>query len=115
MTTHWTDDPEPGSGHLTLQGSLTIADVAEVRDQCLEAFARGTEQITLDISGLTAIDVAGVQLLCACHRFAAQHGQNMQLHTGDNGPFRTLTSQTGMARGTGCHPDRAEQCLWLSD
>ncbi|KAE8755334.1 STAS domain-containing protein [Paraburkholderia madseniana] len=61
-------------GTVQLDGELTIYRVLELKDTLLVAL-RGVGALTVDLSAVTAIDSAGVQLLVAAQRMAAEKGQ----------------------------------------
>ena len=61
---------DPQTGLLTLKGSLGIYTVASIRERLLELIARG-EPLQIDLSKITEIDTAGLQLLLLAKR---QHG-----------------------------------------
>ncbi|PLX84139.1 MAG: hypothetical protein C0614_05235 [Desulfuromonas sp.] len=106
-----TNDAEQDVTAIKLTNRLTIAEAASLKAQML----RGLEQspvVTIDISQIDTFDVAGIQLLCACHRQAVQNGQTMRLHVGENRPFLDLIAQIGMERSQGCNPQNGQDCLW---
>lgn len=107
----WRYNAEQGSGELILEGDLTVVEVASIRDQILAAFGEA-DTVTIDITAVTTIDIAGVQLLCACHRYAAKHGQTVRLQAGGNRLLSAVVSQTGMERNFGCDPQWGEDCFW---
>ncbi|OHC68147.1 MAG: hypothetical protein A2045_10700 [Rhodocyclales bacterium GWA2_65_20] len=49
------------------QGELTIYTVTEIRDRLLEAMAM-TDKIEIDLTGVTDIDTAGLQLMLLAKR-----------------------------------------------
>lgn len=111
--TNWSFDPECNAGTLAILGDLTIGQVAALKQSLVEAFANAG-QVTVDVSSATAVDVAGVQLLCACHRFASGRGQQMCLRLGDNQSFLQFLDDVGFARDFICGHGNADQCLWAS-
>lgn len=63
---------------LALDGELTIYRAAELRAALLAALEAGPA-LALDLSGCTEIDCAGVQLLLAAQRSAAEAGGAVRL------------------------------------
>jgi anti-anti-sigma factor len=57
-------------GRLEIKGELNIFTAAELRLQLLEAIATGTE-LDVDLSQVSEIDSAGLQLMIAAKRDAA--------------------------------------------
>lgn len=53
---------EKGTKTLRLEGELTIYRAAELKDEILKAMA-GTASLEIDLSGITEVDGAGLQLL----------------------------------------------------
>lgn len=61
---------------LEIKGELSIFTAAGLREQMLEALAAGTE-VEVDLSGVSEIDSAGLQLMVAAKREAAVRAQNL--------------------------------------
>ena len=64
-------------GHLEIKGEFNIFTAAELRLQLLEALATGTE-LEVDLAHVSEIDSAGLQLMLAAKREAAN--RNLALH-----------------------------------
>lgn len=94
---------------MTLQGELTIRSVGEFKNSLLEAFD-SAEQVTVDVSSTTDVDVAGVQLLCACQRSSASRGKQMRLRLGDNKRFADFLAEIGLPPDFICNHDEKELC-----
>lgn len=63
---------------LGLDGELTIYRAAELKAQLLEAL-EGAGALEVDLSGVTEIDSAGVQLLLLARRHAQSLGRELTL------------------------------------
>lgn len=59
--------PQGHSARVVLAGELTIYTVAEIKAGLAEAMAQADE-IEVDLSGITEVDTAGVQLLLIAKR-----------------------------------------------
>lgn len=66
---------------LALGPELTIAQAAAWRDALVDALCATEGDLALDLSGVTDIDSAGVQLLLATRRSLAERGAALQLRT----------------------------------
>lgn len=64
---------------LSLGPELTIAFAAASHQQLAEALAGGTGALTLDLSGVTEFDSAGLQLLLATRRSLAASGRPLRI------------------------------------
>lgn len=60
-----------------LEGELTIYRAADLKDVCLAAI--DADEPALDLSGITEIDTAGVQLLLLARREASARGRTLLL------------------------------------
>lgn len=80
-----------------VKGDMTISHVSDLKERLVDAFDKAGE-VTVDVSASTAVDVAGVQLLTACHRFAVGRGLQMNLFFGENHRFLEFLDQVGLAR-----------------
>ena len=113
MMTNWTFDNETNSGTLMLSGEVTIHHVSHIKNSLVEAFA-SAEQVTIDVSTTTAVDVAGVQLLCACHRYSKARGKKMCLRLGDNSHFADFLGDVGFSLNFICNHGENDQCVWAT-
>lgn len=109
--TRWQYDNDTKSGVLSVAGGLTIAHVAELKERLLEAFS-SAEAVTVDVSAATALDVAGIQLLCASHSFACNNGKSMCLELGDNDMVAAFLDEVGFSRNFVCNKSGDDECLW---
>ncbi|RLB61484.1 MAG: sulfate transporter [Deltaproteobacteria bacterium] len=103
MTT-WSFDPENNSGVLSVEGDMTINFISVLKDRLLEAFD-SAEQVTVDVSATTAVDVAGIQLLSACQRFSTGRGKKMSLLFGNNTQFTEFLDEVGFGQDFVCGID----------
>lgn len=110
----WHYDSEQNSGCVTVDGDLTVSDVAALKERIVEAFDQAGS-VTIDISASGVVDIAGIQLLCASHRYAAKRQQSLKLQIGDNQPFMDLVRQAGLGRSFSCDPGHDETCLWCEE
>ena len=65
-----------------LTGPLTVPTAAAVRDQLLAALD-GSPAVTVDLSGVTEIDVTFLQILVAAQRTAQARGTDLSLVPGN--------------------------------
>ncbi|MES2152213.1 MAG: STAS domain-containing protein [Pseudomonadota bacterium] len=77
MTAGTVEKKEKAAVALRLDGALTIYRAVELKQQILTAQAQGALEI--DLSGVTEIDAAGVQLLMLAKRFASSQQQELRL------------------------------------
>lgn len=75
-----------------LSGELTIRNVSRCRDALLPLPAAARHEI--DLSGVSMIDGAGLQLLMLLLREAARHGTQLELAR----PSRAVATALAMAR-----------------
>jgi len=112
--TDWNFDPDQKSGVLSVEGELTIKNVSDLKERLVEAFAQA-ETVTIDVSATEAVDVAGVQLLCACHRFSGGRGKGMALHVGENRVLQEFLNDSGFSRSLVCSFGGESRCLWMDE
>ncbi|MEJ7138406.1 STAS domain-containing protein [Amphibiibacter pelophylacis] len=62
---------------LAIQGDLTIYRAAELRQTLLTALAQPGDTLALDLSGVTELDSAGLQLLLSARRTAQAGGRTL--------------------------------------
>lgn len=69
--------PEAPAEALALDGELTIVQAAAVRERLLEWLPQADGR--LDLSGISACDSAGIQLLLAVSRSLRESGRTLQI------------------------------------
>jgi anti-anti-sigma regulatory factor len=111
--TNWSFDAENNAGTLFVEGDMTINYIGDLKERLVEAFD-GAERVIVDVSSATAVDVAGIQLLCACHRFSSGRGKKMCLRLGENAQFAQFLDEVGFAKDFICNHGDANECLWTS-
>lgn len=105
--TNWSYDEATKNGTLTLQGEVTIQNVEDLKNALVDAI-NSAKQVTVDVSSTTAVDVAGVQLLCAGHRFSTSCGKKMSLWLGVNKRFADFLEEVGFHLSFICNHDEQD-------
>ena len=108
-----TDPATPGSAVLLLQGSATIESGSLLREALLDALDK-TEQLAVDVSGITELDVAALQLFCAARRSAIKKGKNLVLADTLSDRFAegVLAAGFNRAHTASCWLTAGQACLW---
>jgi len=109
---HWQDPKAPEKQGLKLSGGVTIAQAAELKEALLNALGQACE-LTVELSGLTDIDLTGLQLLGAAHRSAVASGKRFVVEDGGNRVFLDTVEAAGFRRQAGCNQDTEGTCIWL--
>jgi anti-sigma B factor antagonist len=93
------------SARVTIEGELTVFAVHALKEQLLAALGdkEADEGIDVDLSGVSEIDGAGIQLLLAARREAAQRGLNFHL----NAPSAVVSEALALSDLTPCFMTRA--------
>jgi anti-sigma B factor antagonist len=87
MTSESTGGPETASLDVnlrpgpvvTISGEIDIASGPQLRDQLLGVIRRHGARLTLDLTGVTFIDCAGINVLMAAHRRAQLQGGSLRV------------------------------------
>jgi anti-anti-sigma factor len=84
------DAPDSGSPALAISGEFTIFTAASLKTSLIDAIVQAeTPDIDVDLSNVTEIDTAGLQLMVMAKREAAS--QSKRLHfSGHSGPVLDL-------------------------
>ena len=107
----WSNDSKMQTGEFKVDGSLTIVQVDEVGPALLRALHEAT-RVICDLRAVDEIDVAGLQLLCSAHRFAALHGKSLQLK-GSGERLHELVHAVGFERGPHGSEGRNDASWWV--
>lgn len=100
-----------GRQTLKVSGRVTIAQALGFQEELLGALAEADE-LQLDLSGVTAMDLSGLQLLCAAHLSAETAGKTLRISDGANEIFRGVAAAAGFLRHVGCARDTTCSCIW---
>lgn len=97
---------------IELSGSVTIHYAAEVKEALLAAFQQ-TGSISCSVSGVSDLDLSGLQLLCSAHKFACNSGRSFAVAGLDGEIVRKSIEAAGFSRHVGCLQDLNKTCLWV--
>lgn len=97
---------------LTWQGELAIDAVAALRETLLDALNRHDE-VSIDLTDVTRLDLACLQLLCAACGSASIRGKRLALRGADNPALARLLRDHGLGYRSNCLRSRKDACLWL--
>ena len=67
------------SGGIRVTGEMTVYTAGQIKEPLLDAIAEVLADVQLDLSGVSELDTAGVQLLLLIHRAALVSGRNLRL------------------------------------
>ena len=97
---------------VVLDGDLTVADAAELRNILLEALA-ASDHIEVDLRGVTGLDLSFLQMMCSAGRSARKLGKELFL-TGTMGEvIMRARKEVGFIRNSGCNYNPTTSCLWV--
>ena len=108
---HWQDPEVPGKKRLKLTGSMTIGQAAELKDVLVAALQEANE-LRVDVSGVTEIDLTGLQLLGASHRSSLARGKHFSVEADGNRNYLDAVVSAGFRRHSGCARDTNGSCIW---
>jgi len=101
-----------GKQILKVSGGVTIGHACGFHE-ALVAALDGASELQVDLSGVTDIDLTGLQLLCAAHQSAVQVGKWFHISDGGNMTFRDMAAGAGFQRHVGCARDISYSCIWV--
>lgn len=93
-----------------IKGAATILTVAALQKGLLSVFET-TRNLVIDISAVTDLDLAGMQLLCSAHRSSYSHGMDFNV-VGYNRHILEMATASGHLRHKGCEHDSKNTCIW---
>lgn len=99
---------------LRLAGSATIDASHELRDALVDATAR-CQTLIIDVALVEAIDVSGLQLLCAAHKSAMLHYKCLCLGKERSDAFNAAIRDAGYhcSLPGSCLTLEGQTCLWF--
>lgn len=91
-------------------GAVTLQSVETMLTDFVSAF-KVSRKIDLDLSAITELDLAGMQLLCSAHR--SSYTQSIEFKvTGHNPLVWEMAEASGHLRFKGCEQDINNTCVW---
>jgi ABC-type transporter Mla MlaB component len=108
--------PVPGSHEdagtiVGISGAMTLPNAASIREQMVDAFEH-EGKVIIDLSGVTEIDVVGLQLLCSGHRSSMLAGREYAVTGTGLLMVRDAAKSAGLQRRIGCALDTLHSCIW---
>jgi anti-anti-sigma regulatory factor len=94
-----------------LEGELTIQRANELRELLLAKLPVG-DLIDLDLKRVSAIDIAGIQLLCSAHRTVKHGGGDIRIAVQPPESIVNSMRKAGFTRRFNCNANCREACLW---
>jgi anti-anti-sigma regulatory factor len=89
-----------------LEAELTLTRASEIKPRLMEALAEGGD-VELDCSAVTEVDVAGLQLICAVHRYLEPQKRGLSL-VGNLDLVRSASARAAFTGEAACIPT----CVW---
>ncbi len=100
-----------GGDILAIAGALTVQRAAELKTVLVDALAR-SGGVAVDLSGVTEIDLCGLQLLCSARRTAARSGKRFALAGPTPDAVRRAAEAAGACIRSGCGAEDPATCPW---
>lgn len=102
---------EAGTVVVRVTGPTSITNVSILLMRLLAAFEQ-SDNVVVDLAGVTEIDVAGLQLFCSSHRSSIFMNKGFRI-TGQNQPaIWEAAAASGQLRTSGCAIDAHHTCIW---
>ncbi|MBT0662676.1 STAS domain-containing protein [Geobacter pelophilus] len=95
-----------------LSGSMTIHYAVEIKDALLTAF-NDSSKLTCNLTQVSDIDLAGLQLLCATHKSSCASGRKFEVVGLERDDFVKVVECAGFSRHIGCMQNEANRCIWV--
>ena len=102
---------KPGTVTLRIAGQVDISSVGELLVQLADA-SQYADEVVIDLSGVTEIDVAGLQLFCSCHRSSIFSNKEFRITGQDQPAIERAAASIGYLRTSECVIDSKHTCIW---
>ncbi len=100
------------ASRIKVGGSLSIESTEELRKALLSEIEKGSG-VSLDLSNVTEVDAAGLQLICSAHKTARTSGIELTIAVATDDLW-DYVERSGLAHSRGC-PKNFNPCLWSKD
>jgi len=98
---------------LKINGQINISSVGRLLLQ-LSASLEHSDEVFIDLSGVTEIDFAGLQLFCSCHRSSLFTSKGYRIIGQDQPAIWHTATAIGKVRKKHCSIDSKRTCIWVS-
>ncbi len=102
---------QENGGVLTIAGAVTVQRAAELKAVLVDALAKA-DRVAIDLSGVTDVDLCGLQLLCSAQRTASGSRKRLALVGPAPDVFRRAAADAGFCVRTGCGAEDPGKCPW---
>jgi anti-anti-sigma regulatory factor len=99
------------TGRLSLEGSLTIARVGELKMALLEG-CKKVDHVTVCLGQVSEVDLTFFQVLCSAHRLFDAENKTLSITNGTEGEYWQMVERLGFKRMNACALDLKSECLW---
>ncbi len=96
---------------VVLNGELTISRARELKEIFVAQLLAG-KALHLDLSGASAIDVSGLQLLCSLHRTAQSRNSEVRITSRVPDQIMQTVQTAGLVGSQNSKPNCGCACLW---
>lgn len=102
---------QPETRVVNIGGSMTIQHGGEIKAALLQALG-SAKTLLLNLEKVTEIDIIGLQLICATHRFSIAQNKRFAVTKSGNEAIEAAVRAVGFCRRTGCVEDIEHTCVW---
>lgn len=96
---------------VSFAGAMTVEYGSQIKAAVVEAFA--AETVVLDLTGVTEIDLFGLQCICSQHRTAIAQHKSYSVLGAERDVVQRAKEIAGFSRRIGCVEDVAHTCVWV--
>ena len=100
------------ASRIKVNGSITVESTAELHKVLLSEIEEGAG-VSLDLSNVSDVDAAGLQLICSAHKTARTSGIELTIAVATDDLWDHV-ERSGLVHNRGC-PKDFEPCLWSRD
>ena len=104
-----------GGSLLTVTGEVTLDQIEKFKQEIFTALSQ-EESLTVDLQGITALDLSGLQVLGAAHYSAVKQNRELKVLGSDREVYRQAVIDSGFSRQSSCsRREKGHDCLWVID
>jgi ABC-type transporter Mla MlaB component len=95
---------------LALSGDLTVSTAESLKTTLMDAM-KNTDNLLLNLAGITSADISCLQIVCSAHRKAINSKRSITIDDNPSIFFRDALGDSGFLRQKGCLSEMQEKCL----
>jgi len=95
---------------LSFSGDLTVSNAELFKTSLVDAM-KNTDNLVLNLSGITRADISFLQIVCSVHKKAINSNRSIKIDDNPSIIYKETLRDSGFLKQKGCQSNTQEECL----